>query len=162
MNKGILTYKKIDETGAPVLACYNGRGNIYKYIEEYDKAIANYNLCYEGARKMGLEKYMMTPTANIGHVYLIQGNYAGLSVLEKKEGQWQLKNRINGFDYSGKFLEVDKENTLWINHEYKGLFKLKVDEEFKNIRNVAIDMSLIHIGRCRELERRNALWSALS
>ncbi|MFT4849034.1 MAG: AraC family chitin signaling transcriptional activator [Sediminicola sp.] len=70
---------------------------------------------------------------------LIQGNYAGLSVLEKKEGQWQLKNRINGFDYSGKFLEVDKENTLWINHEYKGLFKLKVDEEFKNITDVAID-----------------------
>ena len=70
---------------------------------------------------------------------LLQGNYAGLSVLEKKEGQWQLKNRIEGFDYSGKFLEVDNENTLWINHEYKGVFKLKVDEEYRNITNVAID-----------------------
>ncbi len=70
---------------------------------------------------------------------LLQGNYAGLSVLEKKDGQWQLKNRINGFDYSGKFLEVDNENTLWINHEYKGVFKLKVDEEYRNITNVAID-----------------------
>jgi AraC family chitin signaling transcriptional activator len=70
---------------------------------------------------------------------LLQGNYAGLSVLEKKAGQWQLKNRINGFDYSGKFLEVGNENTLWINHEYKGVFKLKVDKEYQNITNVAID-----------------------
>ncbi len=76
MNKAIQTYKEVGETGAPLLACYNGRGNIYKYLEEYDKAIANYNLCYEGAKKMGLEQYMMPPTANIGHVYLLQGNYA--------------------------------------------------------------------------------------
>ncbi|MFT7033947.1 MAG: AraC family chitin signaling transcriptional activator [Cyclobacteriaceae bacterium] len=73
--------------------------------------------------------------------YLLQGNYAGLSVLEKKDGQWQLKNRINGFDYSGKFLEIDDENTLWINHEYKGVFKLKVDKEYRNITDVAIDSS---------------------
>ena len=76
MNKAINTYKKIGETGAPLLACYNGRGNIYKYLEEYDKAIADYNYCYEGAKKIGLEQYMMPPTANIGHVYILQGNYA--------------------------------------------------------------------------------------
>ncbi|RFN60089.1 tetratricopeptide repeat protein [Marixanthomonas ophiurae] len=75
MNKAIQTYKKVGETGAPLLACYNGRGNIYKYLEEYDKAIANYNLCYEGAKKMGLEQYTMPPTANIGHVFLLQGKY---------------------------------------------------------------------------------------
>ena len=76
MNKAINGYKKIGETGAPLLACYNGRGNIYKYLEEYDKAIADYNRCYEGAKKIGLEQYTVPPTANIGHVYLLQGNYA--------------------------------------------------------------------------------------
>jgi len=76
MNKAIATYKKVGETGAPLLACYNGRGNIYKYLEEYDKAIADYNHCYEGAKKIGLEQYTMPPTANIGHVYLLQGKYA--------------------------------------------------------------------------------------
>ena len=70
---------------------------------------------------------------------LLQGNYAGLSVLEKKDGQWQLKNKINGFDYAGRFLEIDNQNNLWINHEYKGVFKLKVDKEYTNITDVAID-----------------------
>ena len=70
---------------------------------------------------------------------LLQGNYAGLSVLEKKDGQWGLKNKIDGFDYSARFLEIDEKNDLWINHEHKGLFKLKIDKDFKNITKVTID-----------------------
>ncbi|HBL80573.1 MAG TPA: histidine kinase, partial [Aequorivita sp.] len=76
MNTAINTYKKIGETGPPLLACYNGRGNIYKYMERYEEAIADYNRCYEGAKAIGLERYMMPPTANIGHVYILQGKYA--------------------------------------------------------------------------------------
>mgnify|MGYP002712951849 CR=1 FL=1 len=76
MNTAIGLYKKLGETGPPLLACYNGRGNIYKYMERYDEAIADYNRCYEGAKKIGLERYMMPPTANIGHVYILKGKYA--------------------------------------------------------------------------------------
>lgn len=76
MNHAIRLYKKLGITDAPLLACYNGRGNIYKYMERYDEAIADYNTCYEGAKKIGLERYMMPPTANIGHVYILQGKYA--------------------------------------------------------------------------------------
>ena len=76
MNTAINTYKKMGETGPPLLACYNGRGNIYKYMERYEEAIADYNRCYEGAKAIGLERYMMPPTANIGHVYILQGKYA--------------------------------------------------------------------------------------
>ncbi|WP_026450423.1 tetratricopeptide repeat-containing sensor histidine kinase [Aequorivita capsosiphonis] len=75
MNHAITLYKKIGETGPPLLACYNGRGNIYKYMERYDDAIADYKRCYEGAKKIGLTRYMMPPTANIGHVYILQGKY---------------------------------------------------------------------------------------
>jgi two-component sensor histidine kinase len=76
MNHAIDLYKKIGENGPPLLACYNGRGNIYKYMERYDEAIADYNRCYYGAEKIGFIRYMMPPTANIGHVYLLQGKYA--------------------------------------------------------------------------------------
>ncbi|MDC7999507.1 tetratricopeptide repeat protein [Aequorivita todarodis] len=76
MNTALNLYKKIGETGPPLLACYNGRGNIYKYMERYDEAIADYNRCYEGAEKIGFTRYMMPPTANIGHVYILQGKYA--------------------------------------------------------------------------------------
>ncbi len=76
MNRAIDLYKKVGIIDAPLLACYNGRGNIYKYMERYDEAIADYNRCYEGAKEIGLERYMMPPTANIGHVYILQGKYA--------------------------------------------------------------------------------------
>lgn len=76
MNTSINLYKKIGELGPPLLACYNGRGNIYKYMERYDEAIADYNRCYDGAEKIGFTRYMMPPTANIGHVYILQGKYA--------------------------------------------------------------------------------------
>ncbi len=76
MNTAINLYKKIGEDGPPLLACYNGRGNIYKYMERYEEAIADYNRCYEGAKKIGLTRYMIPPTANIGHVFILQGKYA--------------------------------------------------------------------------------------
>ncbi|WP_410004380.1 tetratricopeptide repeat protein [Aequorivita nionensis] len=76
MNHALSLYKKIGENGPPLLACYNGRGNIYKYMEKYPEAIADYNRCYEGAEKIGFTRYMMPPTANIGHVYILQGKYA--------------------------------------------------------------------------------------
>lgn len=76
MNRAINLYKKIGITDAPLLACYNGRGNIYKYMERYEEAIADYTTCYEGAKKINLIRYTMPPTANIGHVYILQGKYA--------------------------------------------------------------------------------------
>ena len=75
MNLAINLYKKLDIADAPLLACYNGRGNIYKYMQRFDEAIDDYIRCYEGAKKIGLTRYMMPPTANIGHVYILQGNY---------------------------------------------------------------------------------------
>ncbi len=76
MNRAIDLYKESGIMDAPLLACYNGRGNIYKYMGRYDKAIADYNRCYDGSKKIGLTRYMMPPTANIGHIYILQGKYA--------------------------------------------------------------------------------------
>ncbi|MHA7059480.1 helix-turn-helix and ligand-binding sensor domain-containing protein [Aquimarina sp. M1] len=70
--------------------------------------------------------------------WLMQGHYSGISILEKKEGQWQLKQKIDGFDYSVRFLEING-NKLWINHEYKGVFKLTLDENFSKILEVEKD-----------------------
>lgn len=81
--------------------------------------------------------------------YLITGNYVGLSVLEKKNGKWKLRNKVKGFSNSSKYFEVYKNNSLFVNHEYKGIFKLKLDKDFKNITKVSTDTSVkkgIHSG----------------
>ncbi|KFF05972.1 LuxR family transcriptional regulator [Flavobacterium reichenbachii] len=59
---------------------------------------------------------------------LIQGNYYGLSVLEKINNQWVFKNRIRGFDYSSRYFEVTNNLEVYVSHEYKGIFRLKLDK----------------------------------
>ncbi|WP_299600355.1 LuxR family transcriptional regulator [uncultured Aquimarina sp.] len=70
--------------------------------------------------------------------WLLQGHYTGLSILEKKNDSWGLKHKIEGFDYSARFLEF-YDDKFWINHEYKGLFQLTLDTNFTRIQTVSKD-----------------------
>ncbi|MGW9686798.1 two-component regulator propeller domain-containing protein [Flagellimonas sp. 2504JD1-5] len=64
--------------------------------------------------------------------YLIQGNYGGLSVLEKINGKWEYRNIVEGFSNSSRFFEFSENEELYINHEYKGVFRLKLKDDFRN------------------------------
>ena len=67
---------------------------------------------------------------------LLQGNYEGLSVLEKIKDRWQFRNVLKGFDLSSRFFEFMGNDELIINNEYKGIFKLRVDASFNQVLNV--------------------------
>jgi AraC family chitin signaling transcriptional activator len=58
---------------------------------------------------------------------LIQGNYYGISVLEKVNSQWRFRNKITGFDYSARYFEITDALEVYISHEYKGVFRLQLD-----------------------------------
>src|SRR5690606_23100349 len=38
---------------------------------------------------------------------VLQGNYNGLSVMERSNGHWSLRNVIEGFDTSSRFFEIE-------------------------------------------------------
>lgn len=59
---------------------------------------------------------------------LLQGNYYGLSVLEKVNGEWIFKNKIAGFEYSSRYFEIGDNLDVYVSHEYKGIFRLKLDQ----------------------------------
>lgn len=61
---------------------------------------------------------------------ILQGNYDGLNVLEKKDVGWVLRNSIEGFDISSRYFEFFDEKTIFVNHEYKGVFKIQFDDAF--------------------------------
>ncbi|WP_366184083.1 triple tyrosine motif-containing protein [Flavobacterium ovatum] len=65
---------------------------------------------------------------------LIQGNYYGLTVLEKQNNQWHFRNKIAGFDYSTKYFEITKNFEIYVSHEYKGVFRLETDEKLQKIK----------------------------
>ena len=68
---------------------------------------------------------------------LIQGQYAGggLTVLEKVNNEWKFKHRISGYDISSRSLEFITQNTIVVNHEYKGVLKVHLNSDFTEVVN---------------------------
>ena len=62
---------------------------------------------------------------------VFEGNYFGLNVLQKIDGNWKIRNSLSGFDLSSRFFELTENNKIIVVHGYKGVYKL--------------DLSLIHI-----------------
>ncbi|RZW38105.1 MAG: LuxR family transcriptional regulator, partial [Flavobacteriaceae bacterium] len=67
---------------------------------------------------------------------LLQGKYEGLTLLEKNNDQWQFKNSVEGFVNSAKFFELGPNNSIFVSHEYRGVFKLQINNEFNNALSV--------------------------
>ena len=61
---------------------------------------------------------------------LIQGNYNGLYILERKNNLWRLKNKLEGFNISSRFFEFINDQEILVSHEHKGVYRLKVDPTF--------------------------------
>lgn len=74
--------------------------------------------------------------------WLIQGKYDGLSILEKEGQSWKVRNKIDGFEHSSRFVEV-LDRTVFVNHEYKGIFKVATDPGFSRAISVTVDTTLI-------------------
>ncbi|TBN16807.1 LuxR family transcriptional regulator [Hyunsoonleella pacifica] len=70
---------------------------------------------------------------------LIQGNYEGLCVLHEKNGQWQLKHKIKNYDLSTRYFEFIGKNDIYMSHEYKGLYKLKLNDDFTEVTSFSLD-----------------------
>ncbi len=67
---------------------------------------------------------------------LIQGNYRGLSILEKiTNNEWQYRNKINGFDISSRYIEFSGVNEVLVSHEHKGVYKIEIDSTYTNVLN---------------------------
>lgn len=69
---------------------------------------------------------------------LMQGNYNGLSILEKRDGQWSFRNKISKFDISSRYFELNKATEIYIGHEYKGIIKVLVTPDFKKATQFSI------------------------
>jgi AraC family transcriptional regulator, chitin signaling transcriptional activator len=67
---------------------------------------------------------------------LLQGNYYGISVLQKIDNQWIVKNKINGFNYSSRYFEITNTNDIFVSHEYKGIFRLSINSTLDKVLKI--------------------------
>lgn len=66
---------------------------------------------------------------------IVSGNYDGLYVYTSGNGKWRLDRKITGFDISAQFLEFVDANTILINHEYKGVMRLNLNDNFTHVND---------------------------
>ncbi|WP_435414635.1 LuxR family transcriptional regulator [Polaribacter aestuariivivens] len=94
---------------------------------------------------------------------LLLGHYSGMSIIEKKNNLWQLINKISGFQNSARFFEITNENIVYVNHEYKGVYKLVLDKNYdKFIKNEILTSAEKGKGSGLEKHNNNLLYSQKS
>lgn len=65
---------------------------------------------------------------------LLASSYNGLYVLNFIENQWEVATKVQGFDESSRdIMAGDDTNTFWVCHGYKGVFKLKLEDNFDRV-----------------------------
>lgn len=72
---------------------------------------------------------------------LLQGNYNGLSILEKKGNDWQYRNTLGDYTISSRYFEIADNNEVFVNHETNGVLKLKVDNDYSRVINYRVETS---------------------
>ena len=60
---------------------------------------------------------------------LLQGKYDGLNILEY-DGTWKFRNKVEGFSNASRFVEQYKNHEIFVNHEYKGVLKISMDQNY--------------------------------
>ena len=73
---------------------------------------------------------------------IMTGNYEGLNLYKKSNLKWEHYKRVKGFNISTKYFEFVDANTILVNHEYKGVFKLKLNNTLTKVTSVIKDTSV--------------------
>lgn len=76
INVSLAIHREMGERGQPYLKALNWRGNVYKFMQRYGEALADYRSTLKSATAQNIVHYILTSYANIGHVYLLQERYA--------------------------------------------------------------------------------------
>ncbi|MER2996961.1 ligand-binding sensor domain-containing protein [Pontibacter populi] len=66
----------------------------------------------------------------------ILGSYDGISLLKKEGNDLKLLRKYKGFQESSRVLDFDERGNLWIAHGYKGVFRIRFENDFSAIKKV--------------------------
>jgi len=75
INKAIAILETQDISNIRYLSCRNTRGNILKYLEQYDDAIADYSNNLKASNEINDIRLQIASNGNLGHIKIIQEKY---------------------------------------------------------------------------------------
>jgi ligand-binding sensor domain-containing protein/DNA-binding CsgD family transcriptional regulator len=69
---------------------------------------------------------------------LLGGHFKGLVLLRKSENGWEFFKKIKGFDESSRYLAQTNDETIWVSHAAKGIFRITLNERLDSVTNIKI------------------------
>jgi len=69
---------------------------------------------------------------------LLAGSYEGLYTIEIVNNRWQFRSNIDGFEISSKDIVLASDRKVFVNHEYKGVFRLELNESLNTIKSKSL------------------------
>jgi len=67
--------------------------------------------------------------------YAIGGTYKNFLLLERgQNGVWKYRNDFTNWYESSRFVEQDQRGNIWMSHPYRGVFKIKLEEDYRAIK----------------------------
>ncbi|WP_334058568.1 helix-turn-helix and ligand-binding sensor domain-containing protein [Polaribacter sp. P097] len=143
-NQGLYSKKK--DSRDPFMLVENTQGQVWSLQEFNETLFCNHD---SGTFVIKINKAKMIEGTfgswrlkQVDETKLILGNYEGLYVIQYDKGNWLLKNKIQGFSNSSRYFELVDKDRIFVNHEYKGVFKLNVDESLEKINKIVKDNSV--------------------
>lgn len=124
-------FKFVKNTKGQVWSLFSYQGTLF-CGHDSGTYIVNGNTATSLFSASGTWKFENVPGENN---MLLQGNYYGISVLEKINNQWIFRNKIAGFDYSSKYFEITNNFEVYVSHEYKGVFRFQLDKDLRGTKN---------------------------
>nr|WP_319398177.1 triple tyrosine motif-containing protein [uncultured Carboxylicivirga sp.] len=67
---------------------------------------------------------------------LLQGTYNDLIVYKRINNRWKFSNTIKGFNNLTRYVEFDHLGNLWASHVYRGIYKLRLNDELDSVISI--------------------------
>lgn len=83
-------------------------------------------------------------STNASNIYL-QGNYSGLNTIIYDNNNWEYGKKLENFNVSSRFYEI-KDNLIFVNHEYKGLYKIELTNDYSITQVTPVESVAIGAG----------------
>lgn len=145
-NQGLF-YKKYNSTD-PFKIIENTSGQVWSLSVINDQLFCGHN---EGAfQVLNNQAYKIDETSGSWAFraipdesnLILEGSYYGFKILEKDNGRWKVRNKINGFETSSRLFEIAKNKKVIVSHGYKGVYSLSFSKDYNDLLNVKIDTSV--------------------
>lgn len=66
---------------------------------------------------------------------IIQGHYNGLSYLPESNND-SFSKYLDNFELSARKIVVENDSVLWVGHDYKGVFRLKLNQDYCKVKEI--------------------------